>query len=525
MDREFATEAYDNFLDAVAAAATLAPVADSETPRIEVDEAIRSIAGFYERTRNTLEYGEADLLRRRAIERSLRRSIQFGLTEDPRDSAMEMLRELIRAGYFPNDELPETIADPVSFILERLVSAHGLVNPLFHDELIRFAVYEIEEIIFADRAALQAATISFVIETCDERLKWPKGAQENTAHRAFLFVAAHKVVLRADETRVLYAFVRDALPAWRETTGSSVVDLIEDFERVVIAAKRTVASPRTDQYARAIRRLAPAFQMLEDVSADENREPVVSELQLERRLEDAVASRFIEVRQKLKKTAFRATLYVLLTKMVIGLGVEIPLNTYLLGTVALTPFVINLAFPPVLMFLVAFSARPPKNEVAERIISDAVKIATTEETLGHAKLPRERGFRRLAGFMIFTAGLGALGLTFVLRGAAILDFTIVDTAIFLIFLSVISLFAWRVRRPLRELAAGRARSGVLWTLVEVFLFPFLAFGRLLADGFRSVNIFLWVLDVFIEAPLKFFFASFEDLIAFLREKREEIIGE
>jgi hypothetical protein len=284
-----------------------------------------------------------------------------------------------------------------------------------------------------------------------------------------------------------------------------------------------VANPRTEQYARALRRLAPAFRALEEAVVRDGT-GAQSALQMERRVEESVTDRIKETTRKLRGLALRATLYIFLTKMVIGLAVELPLNRFLLGETTAGPFLINLIFPPALMFLVAIAARPPKHEVAERIIEDAMHIAANDTTLGHARLPKQRGFRRLMIFILAFTAFSAIALTFLLHGLSGLDFTFIDTIIFLGFLSVISLFAWRVRQPLRELAAQRP-SGVLWLLVEIIIFPFLAVGRFLADGLRQVNVFLWVLDVIIEAPLKFMFAAFEDWVAFLREKREEIIGE
>ena len=517
------TSVFERFVSSVEGAKRLAHVPDPETPVIEVDEAIKSIAKFYEKTRNALEYGEADFLRRRAVERSLRRILSMGTLKDPDGVALDMLRELIRAGYLPNDEIPETAAQPIGLILEKLFVAILQASSLFHDELVQFAVYEIEDVIFPERTAMQMATVAYVIEVCDERLRWPREMQDSAAHRAFLFVAAYKIVLKADQTRILYAFVRDALPEWREADAGRTATLIEDFERVLQAAKRTVAHPHSEQYARSMRRLAPAFRALEDAVTEGIGESV-STLQLERRLEDAVQTRIGQAAKKLKSLALRATLYVIFTKMVIGLAVEMPLNIYLVGKVAPLPFAINLIFPPALMFFVAWTARPPKPEVAERIIEDAMRVATEEGVLGHAKVPRPRGAARLAVFILMLIGFAGLALNILFRGTAALDFTLIDTGIFLIFLSVISLFAWRVRQPLRELAASR-RSGVVWMFVEVLVFPFLALGRVLSDGIKRINIFLWLLDVVIEAPLKLFFASFEDWVAFLREKREEILGE
>ncbi|MEK7124024.1 MAG: hypothetical protein AAB851_03990, partial [Patescibacteria group bacterium] len=73
-------------------AASLRFISDPDTPFIEVDEAVRSIAGFYEKTRNTLEYGERDFLRQRAIERTLRRLLNFGSSLGLEEQALEVVR-------------------------------------------------------------------------------------------------------------------------------------------------------------------------------------------------------------------------------------------------------------------------------------------------------------------------------------------------------------------------------------------------------------------------------------------------
>ncbi|MBI4134439.1 MAG: hypothetical protein HY475_03395, partial [Candidatus Terrybacteria bacterium] len=218
------------------------------------------------------------------------------------------------------------------------------------------------------------------------------------------------------------------------------------------------------------------------------------------------------------------TLYVFFTKMLVGLGIELPYDYFFLAHFAAQPFLINLLFPPALMFLVAFSARPPKAAVADRIVDEALRIAAGTDSLGHARLPRKRGPLRLGLFIIATGLFSGGALTLIVRGLALLGFSPVAMVVFLAFLSLVSVFAWRVRKPLRELAVSGGR-GVLGTMLEIFAFPFLALGRILSDGLASFNVFLFLLDVFIEAPLKFLFAAAEDWIAFLREKREEMIEE
>lgn len=516
------------FFERLSQAFALRHAPDPETPLLEVDEAVRSIAGFYEKTRNTLEYGEGDFLRQRAIVRTLRRSANFGATRGSDEQATEILRELIRAGYFPNEAIPETVAGPVGAALNRLFRALSDVNPLFHDELFRFAAFEIEEAIFPERAAAQSAIVSFVLEVGENRFRWPREALSDPAHRAFLFVAAYRAVLHADRSRILYAFVKDAFSSWMKADGEDIANLTKDFEQVLSTAKRTVAHPRTEQYARALRRMAPALRALDDAASRivaEGADQHVTLFQLERRLEEVVAERCQEVKKKLRVAAWRATLYVFFTKMLVGLAIELPYELFILGSVVFEPFLINLIFPPALMFFVAFSARPPRPSVAERIVDDALRIAVPGKTISHVRLPRRRGGVRLAAFMMSVALLGGVALYFILKALSVLGFTPVSMAVFLVFLSIVSLFSWRVRRPLRDLAVSGAGRGVLGAAIEVVIFPFLAVGRTLSDGLRSVNIFVFLLDVFIESPLKVMFAGIEDWLAFLREKRERLVEE
>jgi hypothetical protein len=514
------------FLERKRQALALRFVPNPETLVIEVDEAIRSLAGLYERTRNTLEYGEADFLRQRAIERSVRRFLSFG-TSPSEHAAFELIRELIRGGYLPNVAIPESVAVTIGRILERLSAAIAIVSPLFHDELVDFAAFEIEDAVFPERAAAQEAMISFAIDTCDAVLRWPKAVREHRSHRAFLFVAVHRALLQANRSRILAAFVREAFPAWYEATPSEIPDLAETFERVLAAAKRTIVAPDVEQYVRSLRRFTAAFQAIDDAATAfiaEGHEATPSSFELERRLEEAVGRRLREMRKKLTSMALRATLYVFLTKMVVGLAIEFPYEYYVLGTAFTRPFFINLFFPPLLMFFVAFSARPPKPAAADRVVEYALELATASAPIEHVRFPRRRGLLRRAMFFLLSFGVGVSVLLALFRWLSVFGFSLVGMGIFSVFLCVVSLFAWRVRKPLRDFAvvgSGGLRSAV----VEVFVFPFLAVGRAISDGVRSVNIFLFLLDVFIEAPLKFLFSAAEDWLAFLREKREELIEE
>jgi hypothetical protein len=87
--------------------------ADENISKLQVSEVISKMAFYYEKIRNAVHYNEEHLLRKDAIERILKRQI---IIENPikfskvdmRASARHLLIELIRAGYLPNNSLPES---------------------------------------------------------------------------------------------------------------------------------------------------------------------------------------------------------------------------------------------------------------------------------------------------------------------------------------------------------------------------------------------------------------------------------
>ena len=90
------------------------------------------------------------------------------------------------------------------------------------------------------------------------------------------------------------------------------------------------------------------------------------------------------------------------------------------------------------------------------------------------------------------------------------------------FLTVVSLFAYRIRKPVKELFVTNLEGG-LSTLFFLISYPLVVVGHALSDGAAKINIPVIFLDIFIEAPLKSFLEVGEDWLSFLRQKQEEIV--
>ena len=95
--------------------------------------------------------------------------------------------------------------------------------------------------------------------------------------------------------------------------------------------------------------------------------------------------------------------------------------------------------------------------------------------------------------------------------------------IFFAFLSLVILFAFRIRYNAHQLKVEGGREGFLSHLTSYLTLPFLNLGYFLSRGLATLNFFTVFLDFIIEAPLKNIIQIFEEWTVFIREKKEEVI--
>ena len=90
-------------------------------PKIHVDYIASSVASFYEKIRSIVDYQEEHLLRKNAFERIIRRRLV--IKRNGQDIAKPLIYELIRAGHFPNDTIPEEKIKDIDIIIHKYILA------------------------------------------------------------------------------------------------------------------------------------------------------------------------------------------------------------------------------------------------------------------------------------------------------------------------------------------------------------------------------------------------------------------
>jgi hypothetical protein len=88
--------------------------------------------------------------------------------------------------------------------------------------------------------------------------------------------------------------------------------------------------------------------------------------------------------------------------------------------------------------------------------------------------------------------------------------------------ALVSFFAYRIRHSAKEYEMVE-RQGLLEPFMDFFLMPVLQAGQFLSREIARLNIFIFIFDFILEAPLKVIFEVVEEWIRFIRMKKDEII--
>ena len=103
----------------------------------------------------------------------------------------------------------------------------------------------------------------------------------------------------------------------------------------------------------------------------------------------------------------------------------------------------------------------------------------------------------------------------------ILHFNIVSMMFFILFLTLVSYFAFRIRHNAKRWRV--IKEGGAWgTIGNVLALPIVNAGRWMSQSFSAINFVVFLLDFVVETPLKFILNFSNEFISYLKERVEEI---
>lgn len=497
-----------------------------ESSRMHVHAAVSRFSVLYERIRNAVDYKDDHLLRKAAIKRILSR--QLVLERDPEAIARNLVRELIGARYLPNGELPESLIGDVALRVSKYQAIDRThIGSAKHMAWLRGVVtVEIEELLVD--ASQQKALVTFLYERLADRIKLSGASMDPTELNLQVYLACYRSLLKADDEVLSFKLLRAYLPEWLRPAEwlqapTAVADRLVGVERRVQAS---LANPLGPKFLRVIKPWAVSLNILRDALLEK---PEDAKILLDKPdalhavSERIIERRYAEAKARLRRGAVRATLYLLVTKMLLAFAVEVPLEYLWYKEVAIPALFINLLFPPILMFFVGLLIHVPGKDNAARLQKNIdTLLSASGVSVREIRVPRKRGLLgtlllRLAYTLLFALIFGSIAVILVA-----LRFTWVSAIIFVFFLCVVSFFAFRLRHSAREYVIVEGKESVRALLIDFISLPVLRAGQFLSRSISRINVFLFFFDFLFEAPFKMFLIVLEEWFAFIKEKKEEL---
>ena len=228
---------------------------------------------------------------------------------------------------------------------------------------------------------------------------------------------------------------------------------------------------------------------------------------------------YAALQRRLDTALVKSIAFIFITKMLIGVALEVPYDLLVYGSIVWVPLIVNLLAPPVYMALLRFGVQMPKRSRGDQLVR---AIETSLFTMNSQLLAHRR--RKTIGYgrqFMYTVlfGLPVAALFIVLYT---LHFNWLQMVIFFVFFSTASSLAFRLNAQARELELSRQSGGFLGSVRDFLQLPFVVMGQWLSRKYQQFNVISRLLDIIIELPLKVVLRLLRQWITFFDNQREQL---
>jgi len=488
---------------------------------IQVPGTGSKLATAYEQLRNAAEYTEDHLLLQRAIKRFYKRNFSLFTKRGITNIGEELIVELTQAGYLHNGDFSNETANKIKRLCEQYMYTYSELRnvQVTRDEANDWvlSILSVEtEAVLSPHGHLSALAYSAYHHYL---MLFPKEAVSTTAaeeeqYEISLYIAVHQALLKSDIATVRH----DLMRMYRQS--------LHDIP-AFITFNRNVTTLFTSRYTQRLKRTvgkhAAPLRIIKSMAEDRQDLP---ELLLDRdQFMDAydrqVSAEYKQVHRKLNRGIIKSIIFIFITKVIIGLGVEIPYDLLVVGSIALLPLGINLLFPPLYMASLKLGLKVPSQANARALreyIDKALFVG------GQPIIPALRDPTRSVSLLtkLLYAGFFLIPFAITVYGLMLLHFNWVQAVIFFVFLSTASFLGFRLSNMIRELELVSPQAKFLSTIKDFFYLPFILVGQWLSSRYARINAVAHVLDVLIELPLKTVLRLARQWTRFIKEKHDEM---
>lgn len=480
------------------------------------------LTSAYEQLRNAAENTEEHLLLQNAIRRFYRQLLLTRSHKELASSGDEIITELTLAGYLSNDSISTLQVRAIGSLAteygELLASMqkHRIPSEKALRWVLDMLSVGVERIL--NSRAEDDAFIQFCYEyfraTIDaDRVSHADDAKE---YEIALFVAIHRALLKSD-----HAVIRADLMRRYQVKPNDVKQFIKHSQHFddIFSAKLTEKLYRVVDRQAAPERIVRRMIHRDGLNLDQL---MPEKSQFLSQFETQVQREYTLTKSRLRRAIFKSIVFLFITKVIIGVSIEVPYDKIVHGQVIWLPLIVNLLFPPVYMALLSLTLRLP-NRANTRALSDRITaiLYSSDKTVAINITPyndTKHSRRFNAVYVLF--GIALIGL--ISWWLMMIQFSVLHLVIFFIFLSTASFLGFRLSRMIRELEVVTSQQTGLTFIRDLFYLPFVVIGRWLSDRYAKVNIVTLLLDMVIELPLKTILRLVRQWAVFINARKDEI---
>lgn len=496
---------------------------NSQGTPIQVPGTGKAITSAYEQLRNAAEYTEDHLLLQRAIKRFFNRNFTFFSRRHGHlgNVGEELIVELTQAGYLLNNEFSPETAAKISHLADSYMQTYRNLRDSHvsreeaSDWVFSLLAVETEGILnpHSYHTALAYCAYQHYTEVLPREL-FATSQKESEEYDLSLYIAVHQALLKSDISIVRY----DLMQMYHVTPHD-----LKAFIQFNRSVTKLYLSKFTQRLKRAVGKYGAPLRILK--SMIEERKDTHELLEDRERFLGAfdhqVGKEYKLVHRRVNKGIIKSIVFIFITKVIIGVSIEVPYDLFVVGSLAYLPLGVNLLFPPLYMASLKLGLKVPslanakslRNYIDKALYGGELPIKPSFRDTNRTASTLAKWLYTLLFFIPFAITVYVLHL---------LHFNIVQAAIFFAFLSTASFFGFRLSSMIRELEIVVHQSSMLSTLRDFFYLPFILVGQWLSSKYAKINAVAYFLDIAIELPLKTVLRLIRQWTRFLNEKHEEI---
>jgi hypothetical protein len=486
----------------------IAAINKQRAKKVHVTGAGRVLTFAYEQLRNAAEYAQDHLLQY-SIKRFFKRTF---ITHDEtliKESGEELIVELTLAGYLHNDSIATTTIKQISTLAASYFAAYTKYGK---DEWsLDVLAVEVEQLLNNDlkREVFIQFAYDYFLQTINKKKLFNQTIDN---FEIALFVAVHRALLKSDPATIRTILLRRYQ---QDPSASAFKRTNEMIDRVMTASSTEKVYRLVDRQSAPLRILWRAIDKTDDMAElFDSRQHFLSVYEKQVKIE------YSQINKSINKGIVKSVIFLIITKFVIGLSIEVPYDMFTNGSILWLPLTINLLFPPIYMVLLRFTLQLPGNTNVQALVDSTDNLLYGDEHSITLSRKANAGFRTAfnvayAVFSVLIFGGVAIWLT-------TLGFALLHLAVFFVFLSAASFLGFRLSRQIRELEVVESQQNSLAMLRDFIYLPFVVVGRWMSEKYASFNVVAVVLDMAIELPLKTILRLVRQWGMFISNKKDEL---